>query len=392
MTGKHANDGTRAEVTALRPFRRRLDRRAWPLRSIVFRPARTAAAIAAALVALTAAFGGAPASASTAHASSTVSWHALSLLNGWRSDQGQRNSGNPSWAVKGGVVYLSGSLHQPSGSRYEFTVLPPAARPADRTVVTVYTANGTSGYLDIGPDGQVSVYTMAPNTAQDARGYTSLAGVSFLAASTAVHPLSLLNSWQGVFAAPAYRLAGGIVHLDGSLHQSAPGSAEFAVLPAGARPARVLYLTVYTDGGPAVLMISPDGEMQAYQGKAWSFTSLTGVSFRTATTGAHKLNLRNGWQSGQPGYGTGDPVYTVAGGVVHLSGSLLQSAETSLEFAVLPRTARPRHNLWITTYTFGGAVGALLIKPSGVMEAFNHTGNAAQSYTSLAGIAYPLGS
>jgi hypothetical protein len=257
--------------------------------------------------------------------------------------------------------------------------------------VTVYTANGTSGYLDIGPDGQVSVYTMAPNTAQDAREYTSLAGVSFLAARTAVHPLSLLNSWQGVFSAPAYALAGGIVHLDGSLRQSAPGLAEFAVLPAGARPARVLYLTVYTDGGPGVLQISPDGEVDAYHGKAWSFTSLTGVSFRTAT-GAHKLSLRNGWQSSQSAWDTGDPGYTITGGVVYLSGSLHQAVGTNLVFAVLPRGARPRHQLWITTYTFDGTVGALRIRPSGVISAFNAVGNAAQAYTSLAGIAYPLGS
>ena len=74
------------------------------------------------------------------------------------------------------------------------------------------------------------------------------------------------------------------------------------------------------------------------------------------------------------------------------SGGAPASAATDLRFAVLPPAARPRHNLWITTYTFGGAIGALLIRPSGVMSAFNVTGNAAQTYTSLAGISYPLGS
>jgi hypothetical protein len=59
---------------------------------------------------------------------------------------------------------------------------------------------------------------------------------------------------------------------------------------------------------------------------------------------------------------------------------------------VLPPAVRPRHQLWITTYTFDGAVGAVRITPAGVMSAFNPSGNAAQAYTSLAGIAYPLGS
>jgi hypothetical protein len=353
---------------------------------------RFVAAIAAALVALTAAFGGAAASAATAHASSKVTWHALSLLDGWRSDQATRNSGNPSWAVKGGVVYLSGSLHKPAGPDSVFAVLPPLARPAHPQFLTVYTVNGTTGTLVVDTTGQMLVASAPSSDAQD---YTSLAGVSFPAASTVVHKLSLLNGWQPHqfnTGDPAYTVAGGVVHLSGAMGQSAPGSDVFAVLPPGARPARVLYLTVLTASAPGVLMISPDGEMQAYQGSAQEATSLAGVSFPAATTAMHKLSLRNGWQSGQSAYGTGDPGYAVTGGVVYLSGSMVQTAGTDLRFAVLPPAARPRHNLWIKTYTFGGAVGALLIRPSGVMSAFNVSGNAAQAYTSLAGIAYPLGS
>jgi hypothetical protein len=411
MTRKSANDGARAEVTAPRPFRGRRGRphrQARRLRSLAFRPVRSVAAIptaiAAALVALTAAFGGAPASAATAHASSGVTWHALSLLNGWRSDQGSYNSGNPSWAVKGGVVYLSGSLHQPSGSNPDFAVLPAAVRPSHTVFLAVYTANGGTGNLTISPTGLMKVVTpfvrrsgIGGHTSLiGARDYTSLAGVSFPAATTAGHELSLLNGWQSFRAgdgigAPAYTVIGGVVHLAGALRQTTGTSDEFAVLPVAARPAGVLYLTVYTDGGPGVLLISPDGELDAYQADAQGFTSLDGVSFRTATA-AHKLSLRNGWQSSQSAWDTGDPAYTVTAGVVYLSGSLHQAAGTSLVFAVLPRAARPRHQLWITTYTFEGAAGALKITPAGVMSAFNVTGNAAQGYTSLAGIAYPLGS
>jgi len=444
MTRTRANDQARAEVAARRPFRGRRGRphrQPGPVKTVAFRPVRSAAAgsaaIATVLAALTAAFGGTPASAAALHASakaahvapagpatvrgdarrsaaavSGVTWHALRLLNGWRSEQAKWNSGNPSWAVKGGVVYLSGSLHQPGGTNREFAVLPAAARPARTLFLTVYTANGTTGTMEILPTGPMSVSSIALrpagriSDAKDhtslslggAQDYTSLAGVSFPAAATAMHKLSLLNGWQSSqpaygTGAPAYTVTGGVVHLSGALHQPAGTNEEFAVLPAAARPARVLYLTVCTvAGNTGVLQIDPDGEMSAYQGGARGFTSLAGVSFRTAATAAHKLSLRNGWQSSQSAWDTGDPAYTVTGGVVYLSGSMHQMAGSNLVFAVLPLAARPRHQLWITTYTFDGAVGALRITPAGVMSAFNATGNAAQAYTSLAGIAYPLGS
>jgi len=321
-----------------------------------------------------------------------VSWHTLGLLSGWQSSQGTYHSGDPSWAVKGGVVYLSGSLHQPSAGFSEFAVLPAAARPAHSLVLPVYTVGGTTDGLYIQPTGQMFIFASS-----DAQAYTSLAGVSFPAATTAVHTLSLLNGWQSSQSVysngdPAYRVAGGVVYLSGSLDQPSGTNEEFAVLPAAARPARTLYLTVYTDAGTGVLKISSNGVMLACQGNAQTFTSLAGVSFPAATTAVHTLSLLNGWRSSQSAYGTGNPAYTVAGGVVYLSGSLHQPAGTNEEFAVLPPAARPTHKLWIKTYTYNGAVGALEITPSGVMDAFNSSGNAAQGYTSLAAISYPLGS
>jgi hypothetical protein len=424
MSRKSTKDGARSGVAALWPFRGRggrPQRPDGPARSGAIRPVRSLAAMpaaAAVLVAVTAAAGGASASAATVHtgpraahaapgqlgagrgdarqraaAVTGVSWHTLSLLSGWQSDQGTYNSGNPSWAVKSGVVYLSGSLHQPIAGFSEFAVLPAAARPAHSLVLPVYTVGGTTGDLYIQPTGQAFIFASG-----DAQAYTSLAGVSFPAATTAVHTLSLLNGWQtsqSVYSNgdPAYRVAGGVVYLTGSLDQPSGTNDEFAVLPAAARPARTLYLTVYTDAGTTgVLKISPNGVMLAYQGNAQTFTSLAGMSFPAATTALHTLSLRNGWQSSQSAYGTGNPAYTVTGSVVNLSGSMHQSAGTSTEFAVLPPAARPTHNLWIKTYTYNGAVGALEITPSGVMYAFNSSGNAAQAYTSLAAISYPLGS
>jgi hypothetical protein len=320
MTRKRMKDRARSGVSAVWPFRghgrhRRRDERSGsgaigPLRPVVAK----AAAAAVALAALTAAFGGASASAAAVHASARgvqggparlaagrsgarqqaaavtgVTWHPLGLLAGWKSDQGTYDSGNPSWAVKGGMVYLSGSLHQPIAGHDQFAVLPAAARPGRVLYLTVYTLGGTTGTLLILPTGVMSIHSVNSVYAQD---YTSLAGVSFPAATTAVHKLSLLNGWQPYFS--------------------------------------------YAD--------------------------------------------------------TGKPAYTVTGGVVYLSGSLYQQAGTSEEFAVLPAAARPRHTLWIKTYTYNGAVGVLKITPAGLMYAYNEAGNAAQSYTSLAAISYPLGS
>jgi len=132
--------------------------------------------------------------------------------------------------------------------------------------------------------------------------------------------------------------------------------------------------------------------MQAYGANAQALTALAGLSFPAAAAATRPLSLLNGWQSSQFAYGTGDPAYTVAGGVVYLSGSMYQPSGSNSEFAVLPPAARPRHKLWIETYTYNGAVGALEITPSGVMDAFNNTGNAAQGYTSLAAISYPVNS
>lgn len=121
-------------------------------------------------------------------------------------------------------------------------------------------------------------------------------------------------------------------------------------------------------------------------------TELAGVNFTTASTAATPLSLLNGWQSAQGIYDTGDPGYSMTGGIVHLSGSLTQPTAGSEEFAVLPPNARPSHYLYITTYALDGTAGAVLITPAGDMYAFGPNLNDTQAYTSLAGITFPAGS
>ena len=104
--------------------------------------------------------------------------------------------------------------------------------------------------------------------------------------------ISLINGWateNGVYGTgnPKVSIQNGIVYLSGSLAQSTPGNAEFAILPSAFRPTHNLYITVYTNGDTTgTLFISHGGVMEAYSGTscgsgdtAQCFTSLATVSY-----------------------------------------------------------------------------------------------------------------
>jgi hypothetical protein len=371
------------------------------------RPARSvllAAAAAAASALMLLAAGPGAASAATGRAASArpatagVLWHKLTLLNHWRSEQKFLASGDPAWAIRGGVVYLRGGMTQfPRGftESDEFAVLPKAARPARKLYLTVQ-ADDIYGDLVIYPSGVMDVSSSA---ALDAKSFTSLDGVSFPASPNTGHALTLLNGWQSgrQFGTgnPAFWLKNGVVNLLGSVRApSGFSSNTFAVLPPGARPARVLYINTFGHGGALVqIMIGTNGAMTVLSGQGDDFTSLATISFPAAPATGHKLTLLNGWVSSQSQYQTGDPAYWVSNGIVHLLGSLKQPSGTNTEFAVLPPAARPTHFLWIVTYTNNGTFGWVIITPSGLILAVNFNGNTAhQLYTSLATISYPVGS
>jgi hypothetical protein len=367
-------------------------------------PALLAAATVAASALTLLAAGPGAASAATDRAASAqpaaaaVPWHKLTLLNHWRSDQKFFNSGDPAWAVHDGVVYLRGVMDQsPRGftASDEFAVLPKAARPARKLYLTVY-ADGVYGDLVIYPSGVMDVSSAA---ALEAKSFTSLDGVSFPASPTTGHKLTLLNGWksgqQFGTGSPAFWRNNGVVHLLGSLRApSGFSSATFAVLPPGARPARVLYINTFGYGGAiAKIAIGTNGAMTVLSSQGDNFTSLAAISFPAAPATGHKLTLLNGWVSSQGQYQSGNPAYWVSNGVVHLLGSLKQPSGTSTQFAVLPPAARPAHFLWIPTYTNDGTFGWVTINPSGWIFAANFGGDtAARLYTSLATISYPAGS
>ena len=355
------------------------------------------------IAALNVALGGTAAMAADGHAMADsrqataavtgVTWHKLAMINGWKSSQNVYGTGNPSYAIRGGVVYLSGSLH--GGTSSNFAILPKAARPAHWLYMTVYTSGGTFGTLLVKPDGEIAAYS---TPSADATSYTSLAAVSYPTAATTQHKLALIDGWtsgqhQYRTGAPSYAVKNGIVHLSGSLKGGTDG--DFAVLPAGARPAHITYRGVYTLGGAFLhIYIEPSGFIGGYHtGTAQAFTSLAGVSFPAATVTQHKVTMLNGWQSAQHPFGTGGFSYAIIGGVVHLSGAIKLPSGTNNLCALLPPAARPAHVLYITVFTSSDTAGTLRILPNGdVFADSSPDASASRTLTSLAAISYPRNS
>lgn len=338
----------------------------------------------------------APHSVQVPHATAAVTgvtWHQLALISGWKSSQNVYGTGNPSYAISGGMVYLSGSLH--GGTSTTFAILPTAARPAHRLYMTVYTSGGTSGTLLIRPDGKMVALS---TPAADATNYTSLAGVSYPTAAITAHKLALFDGWksgqhQYGTGDPSYAVKNGIVHLSGSLLGGT--ATDFAVLPAGARPTHIIYRGVYTLGGAFLhIYIEPTGFIGGYfTGTAHAFTSLAGVSFPAATISQHPLPMLSGWQSAQHSLATGGFSYAVTGGVVYLSGAVKLPSGTNDLCALLPAAIRPAHVLYITVFTSSDSVGTLRIEPNGDVFASSFPDAAAsRTLTSLAAISYPRNS
>ena len=105
-----------------------------------------------------------------------TTWHKVSLTEGWKSAQSLYNTGDSSYAVIGGVVYLSGSVRQPSGTVALFGTLPKAERPANVLELATYTFDGAFGSLGVASNG----WTFAVSTPDSsAQAYTSLAAISY---------------------------------------------------------------------------------------------------------------------------------------------------------------------------------------------------------------------
>ncbi len=203
------------------------------------------------------------------------------------------------------------------------------------------------------------------------------------------HPLTLVNGGGSLSASgrAEYAIKAGVVYLGGGIFGGST-SLDFARLPAAARPGHTLWLDASTvNGTVGYLAIYPSGVMYAEDGtgSASAFTSLAGVSFPGRTIRSHGLGLLHGWKSSQPQWNSGNPAYNVSNGIVYLSGSL--HGGTSAKFAMLPKGARPSHEVFVSVYTYQGTQGQLGIDPDGTMFA---AGPSARSFTSLAGVSFPV--
>jgi hypothetical protein len=204
----------------------------------------------------------------------------LGLEHGWTSSQPVYATGDPSYAISGGVVYLSGSLH--GGSSHVAALLPKAARPARDLFIQVYEYAGNTGWLEILPTGQVEVFGPWDSL------YTSLAGVSYPTASAKWHTFALESDWTSGAkkfrtAAPEYTVIGGVVYLNGSMYETKNIDGLWTDLPAAARTkADVLSIEVDTAGGNAgELAITARLGLIASQpdSNARAFSSLAGIAY-----------------------------------------------------------------------------------------------------------------
>jgi hypothetical protein len=110
----------------------------------------------------------------------SVSFHGLSLVNGWVSEQVNDGTGNPRVGVLNGVVYLKGSLAQPTPGSSLLAQLPTADRPVDTLLITVWTSGGNPGTLEITTDGRMFLSSNAPcGSGDSAQCFTSLASISY---------------------------------------------------------------------------------------------------------------------------------------------------------------------------------------------------------------------
>jgi hypothetical protein len=138
------------------------------LRSLVV---QSPAGVVAALALAFALGSGAGYAASAGSQSAKIAFHALKLMNGW--SKYSASVGAPSYEVRNGVVYLSGGMHQTSGSNNEFAQLPKGARPSHTLWIGAFSESTGSAFVEITPSGAMSI------GGSDDQFFASLAGVSF---------------------------------------------------------------------------------------------------------------------------------------------------------------------------------------------------------------------
>ncbi|HUD37901.1 MAG TPA: hypothetical protein VMR14_13435 [Streptosporangiaceae bacterium] len=123
------------------------------------------------------------------YALASIKPHRLKLENGWTSANKRYGTGNPGYAVSGGVVYLSGSVIGGTVGD-NITTLPKAVTPTHFIYRLIYDFEGNAGFIVITPTGELQVF------GSQAAGFASLAGISYPVPGTKWHDFTLTNGWQ----------------------------------------------------------------------------------------------------------------------------------------------------------------------------------------------------
>ncbi len=364
-------------------------------------PTWLAAAAAALTLAVSA---GVSAPAASAASRDACPWQPLTLVNGWQSANAQfGGTGDPSYCVENGIVYLSGSLYQPTPGAETFANLPFGDFPTSILYLPVYTFAGTTANLTISAGGSMSLWNASgqPNTESE---YTSLAGISFPEAGTPLSLIPVTNQWQSANAQfgtgdPSYVVRSGIVYLTGSAFTLFPN--ELFTWPVAAfGPHACITTNVYTfDGTLGRAFIQPPGG-----GAMWfindqpgyanaTFTSLANIAYPAIGAVWQPLTLQNGWTTDATDCDSGVPSYNISNGVVYLSGAVIHSQSGSGPVATLPPSAWPSHYLYFSINTFHGHA-SLEISPTGQLTVFDSSTkpDGTADGTSLGNISYQAGS
>lgn len=103
-------------------------------------------------------------------------WHNFPLTAGWKSGASQFHTAPPAYAVINGVVYLTGSMHQPVSGTGLWTFIPAPARTAgDVLEIEADTSKGSTGSVAM----TNSLGLVGSEPFSNARAFTSLAGIAY---------------------------------------------------------------------------------------------------------------------------------------------------------------------------------------------------------------------
>jgi hypothetical protein len=142
---------------------------------------RQSPAIIISIIALTLSLGGgagyAASVATSRPAPVKITWHGLSLRQGWHAAAKGYGAAKPSYTVSNGVVYLTGAASRTNPSLPSIIgVLPRGARPAHVLYLAGFNYAASGGVdFDVFPNGDIEVL----GSGGDQSYFTSLAGIEF---------------------------------------------------------------------------------------------------------------------------------------------------------------------------------------------------------------------